>query len=209
MKQEDLLENKNKYIGKYNNKNFISRYLVNSFYKDIIQNIHHINNEVTSALEVGCGHGISTLTINEELKVERFEASDFDEEGYLLNDARKYNPEITFKKESIYELNRSDGEFDLIVSLEVLEHLEDARRGLEELKRVTNNYCLVSVPNEPIWKIMNMLRGKYWSNWGNTPGHLNNWSKNEFVSLISEYFDIIKVKNPLPWTIVLAKKKNQ
>lgn len=207
MKNENITRDNNKYIGKYQTNNIIYKHIVKKFYNVISGLIIKINDNIDSVLEVGCGHGISTKIISKSLKGKHFEASDIDEEGFLLADAKKHNPAIQFKRESIYCLERKNNEFDLVISLEVLEHLDDYKKGLEELERVTTNYCLTSVPCEPLWRILNVCRGKYLSRLGNTPGHVNNWSKKEYAEIISEYFDIIEIKNPLPWTIILAKKK--
>jgi len=104
-------------------------------------------------------------------------------------------------------MHRSDNEFDSILLLEVLEHLEDPAAALREIFRVARHSVVVSVPNEPLWRILNFMRGKYWSDWGNTPGHINHWSRAEFISLISQFGEIISVHSPKPWTIIHAKVK--
>jgi len=62
--------------------------------------------------------------------------------------------------------------YDLTIACEVLEHLEDPGQALTEIDRVTKQSVLISVPQEPMWRILNMARGKYWSDLGNTPGHV-------------------------------------
>jgi hypothetical protein len=52
-----------------------------------------------------------------------------------------------------------------------------------------------------------LLRGKYIKDLGNTPGHLQHWSSDKFVDLVSNYFEIIEVKKPFPWTMLLCKAK--
>ncbi|AMP03321.1 methyltransferase -containing domain protein [Collimonas pratensis] len=42
---------------------------------------------------------------------------------------------------------------------------------------------------------------------GNTPGHINHWSTRGFIQLISKYFDVIEVKSPLPWTMLLCQPR--
>ena len=42
-------------------------------------------------------------------------------------------------------------------------------------------HLLVSVPREPLWRGLNMARGAYLKDLGNTPGHVNHWSKRTFV----------------------------
>jgi hypothetical protein len=52
------------------------------------------------------------------------------------------------------------------------------------------------------------IRGKYLSDFGNTPGHLNHWSKRGFLHLLSNTgFNLISIECPLPWMMVLGKFK--
>ena len=89
-----------------------------------------------------------------------------------------------------------------------MEHLENPEKALSELARITKKYVIISTPNEPIWRILNCVRGKYIKDFGNTPGHINHWSSKSLKKMISKYFKIIEVKKPLPWTIVYGKNKN-
>jgi hypothetical protein len=60
------------------------------------------------------------------------------------------------------------------------------------------------VPREPVWRMTNMARGAYLRDLGNTPGHLNHWSKRSFVSLLSRYGTVEHVRSPFPWTMLLV-----
>ena len=135
-------------------------------------------------------------------------ASDIEEEN--LHDARKLLGEtVSLSKEDIYDLNVESKSIDLIFVLEVLEHLEDPQKALEEIKRVTKEYAIVGVPREPIWRMLNMVRFKYLKDLGNTPGHIQHWSTLSFKKLLKNNgFKIVKVKQPLPWSIILIKKEN-
>jgi len=200
MKRKIISEDKN-LSEKYTSNNIISRKLIYDFYSEIKTLIESIKPE--NLLEVACGPGFSTQYLNKFFK-KTIEASDVSVD--LIKEAKRRNPRIKISQESIYNLKREDSSFDLIVVLEALEHLENPNKALSELKRVSNKYCLISVPREPIWRILNMFRGSYLKDLGNTPGHINHWSKKSFVDLVSRYFEIKKVKTPLPWTIVLAGK---
>jgi hypothetical protein len=90
----------------------------------------------------------------------------------------------------------------------VLEHLEQPDIGLVALQKVATDYVILSVPCEPLWRVLNLARGKYISNFGNTPGHIQHWSSSEFIALVGRYFDIVEVKNPLPWTMILCRVKH-
>jgi hypothetical protein len=89
----------------------------------------------------------------------------------------------------------------------VLEHLENYEMALQELFRVSRNYVIIAVPNEPLWRFLNLARLKYLKDWGNTPGHINHWSAASLAGLISKYGQVIKIYRPMPWIILLAKKK--
>jgi hypothetical protein len=84
----------------------------------------------------------------------------------------------------------------------VLEHLTDPEEALKKLVEITNKDLILSVPNEPIWHILNMARGKYWTALGNTPGHFQHWSKRQLIQFVSKYAQVISVKTPLPWTLI-------
>jgi ubiquinone/menaquinone biosynthesis C-methylase UbiE len=105
-------------------------------------------------------------------------------------------------------LQRKNGEFDCLFLLEVLEHLANVDLALKELFRVSRNYVVISVPHEPIWSILNILRLKYLKSVGNTPDHINHWSPASIKRLFSRYGKIEKTYLSLPWIIVLAKKIN-
>ena len=53
--------------------------------------------------------------------------------------------------------------------------------------------------------MLNMARGAYWSELGNTPGHLNHWSKRSFVRLLSQHGEVVEVRSPFPWTMLLVR----
>jgi len=76
-----------------------------------------------------------------------------------------------------------------------------------ELFRVSKDYVVISVPNEPVWRISNMLRGSYIKNLGNTPGHINHYNSRSLKKLINPYSSDIKIYKPFPWLIAIAKKR--
>jgi len=109
-----------------------------------------------------------------------------------------------FITRSIYDLDPQEDRADLVVCCEVLEHLEDPEKALQVLRSISGTRLILSVPLEPVWRMLNMARGKYWNEWGNTPGHIQHWSRQEFIGLVEKYFRVIEVRSPLPWTMVLC-----
>ena len=98
-----------------------------------------------------------------------------------------------------------DGAFDLVAAVESLEHMEDPEGALAEMARCARRHLLVSVPREPQWRMLNMARGAYWSALGNTPGHLNHWSRRSFVRLLSGHGEVVELRSPFPWTMLLVR----
>lgn len=69
---------------------------------------------------------------------------------------------------------------------------------------------ILSVPNEPIWRIMNMVRGKYIRDFGNTPGHIQHFSMKAFKQMIEGCgLYVVKKSKPLPWLMVYCEKNEK
>ena len=96
---------------------------------------------------------------------------------------------------------------DLVLAIEVLEHVDDPAGALREIARVAAGDVVLSVPREPIWRVLNMARGKYWGDLGNTPGHIQHWSTKAFTSLVSQHLEVTGTWQPLPWTLVRARAR--
>src|ERR1019366_1064258 len=92
---------------------------------------------------------------------------------------------LEFRAMNAEQLDFAGDEFELVAATEVLEHVPDPERVLAEMARVARGHLLVSVPHEPLWRVLNVARGAYLRELGNTPGHLNHWSRRAFVGMLS------------------------
>jgi 2-polyprenyl-3-methyl-5-hydroxy-6-metoxy-1,4-benzoquinol methylase len=198
------------FTDKYTNSGRFGNILLDRYFRSIEELINHIPKEDLAGrkvLEVGCGAGFSTKRILNLLppNVKIF-ASDYEEEN--VKDAkRRLGEDAVINKENIYNLKRNPNSMSLIFVLEVLEHLQDPSEALKEIKRVGEKYFLFSVPREPIWRILRVLQGKYLKDFGNTPGHIQHWSKSSFMNFLEENeFQVVRSYTPFPWILVLAKK---
>lgn len=184
---------------KYGSKNPIARMLVDSFL-DTAGELYK-STEARSVLEVGCGEGKLATYLMGIRAPRRFIACDLSLDKLATNvDGR-----IACLPASIYDLPFRDRVFDLVVCCEVLEHLEQPEHGLRELARVSREYILLSMPREPIWRLLNMARGKYLAQFGNTPGHVQHFSSQKLLETASKYLTIRDYRKPLPWTMILGR----
>ena len=159
-----------------------------------------------SLLDVGCGEGVLVHKWAQRLgERRRVVGIDLEEESIQEGWARHQAPNLEYRVMEAQKLPFADGEFDLASAIEVLEHVPDPERTLREMARCAARHLLVSVPREPLWRALNMARGAYWSALGNTPGHLNHWSRRSFLELLSDHGEVVEVRSPFPWTMVLVR----
>jgi len=182
----------------------IGKILINNFF-DKLKKITPTTN-IDKILEVGAGEGYSSQKIRELLPTNTsLTVTEYDAE--LLEKIAEKIGNTKIAQANVYNLPFAENEFDLIYCLEVLEHLETPNIAIKELHRVSKRYVVLSVPHEPWWRIMNMARGKYWSDWGNTPGHIQHWNTQKLELLGKPYFVLEKISYPIPWIMMLLKKK--
>jgi SAM-dependent methyltransferase len=158
-----------------------------------------------SILDVGCGEGVLTAEWAERLSEGRIVGIDLDDPKLRAEWEKRSRPNLDYRAEEATSLSFADDEFDMATAIEVLEHVPEPEATLAEMARVARRRLLVSVPREPLWRGLNMARGAYWGALGNTPGHVNHWSKRSFVSLLSRYGTVEEARSPFPWTMVLVR----
>ena len=158
-----------------------------------------------SVLDVGCGEGVLTAEWAERLPAGRVVGIDLDDPKLRAEWEARSRPNLEFRPEEATSLSFADDEFDLATAIEVLEHVPEPESTLAEMARVARRRLLVSVPREPLWRGLNVARGAYWGSLGNTPGHVNHWSKRAFVELLERYGSVEETRSPFPWTMLLVR----
>jgi len=105
----------------------------------------------------------------------------------------------------LYHLPLRFHHYDLILCLEVLEHLATPEKALREIAQYAKGHCIFSVPHEPFYRLTRMILFKLnITRLGNHPDHLNHWSRKSFGDLINKYFIVDEIIPSFPWTIVLC-----
>ena len=188
--------------NKYELKNPIARWLIRGF--DTAVSELAAQAAPRTILEVGCGEGHIVQLLLEATSAQ-IHATDISPTCIADAKANVSSERVTFGVENVMTIGPPSVAPDMVVCCEVLEHLEDPREGLKALLALRANTYLLSVPREPLWRILNFSRGAYMKDWGNSPGHLQHWSKRSFLNLISEHLTPIAVRSPIPWTVVLCR----
>jgi 2-polyprenyl-3-methyl-5-hydroxy-6-metoxy-1,4-benzoquinol methylase len=158
-----------------------------------------------SVLDIGCGEGVLTAQWAQRLGTGRIVGVDLEDPKLEAEWAQRRRENLEFRAMPAERLEFADNEFELVAATEVLEHVTDPALVLTEMARVSAHHLLVSVPHEPLWRALNVARGAYLRELGNTPGHLNHWSRRSFVNLLGRFGDVIQVRSPFPWTMLLVR----
>ena len=193
------------YFDKYGSRNPIVRWMMSGFLDAFTGLVERA--DVGEVLEIGCGE--AELSIHMARKGMKVRGCDIAPEA--IEEARTRveaaGAEVELWTQRLEDFNaRSEGA-PLVVCCEVLEHLDDPEGGLKILSDLADPWLLCSVPREPLWRVLNLARGRYIKDLGNTPGHVNHWSKRGFIDFVSRRFDVVETRSPLPWTMLLCKRR--
>jgi len=159
-----------------------------------------------SILDVGCGEGVLIHKWAGRIAPGRVVGLDLEDPAIQAEWEKRQAPNLEYRVMKAENLPFGDGEFELASAIEVLEHVPDPAHTVAEMARVARGgHLLVSVPREPLWRGLNMARGAYVRDFGNTPGHVNHWSKRAFVRLLSQHGEVVQARSPFPWTMLLVR----
>ncbi len=189
---------------KYGSDNPLVRWMMAGFERSLDELLQRAGPR--SLLDVGCGEGVLVHRWAQRLGAEsRIVGIDLEEDSIQAGWSQRQAPNLEYQVMRAENLPFAANEFELASAIEVLEHVPDPEHTLAEMARCAERNLLVSVPREPLWRMLNMARGAYWSALGNTPGHLNHWSRRTFTSLLSRYGTVVEVRSPFPWTMLLVQ----
>jgi 2-polyprenyl-3-methyl-5-hydroxy-6-metoxy-1,4-benzoquinol methylase len=190
-------------FDKYGSSNPVVRRLMSGFHSTLDELWERARPE--SVLDVGCGEGVLTEEWAGRLGDGRVVGIDLDDPKLRAEWEKRRRPNLEFRAQEATSLAFPDGEFDLVAAIEVLEHVPTPEATLAEMARVARRWMLASVPREPLWRALNVARGAYWRSLGNTPGHVNHWSKRDFTSLLARHGAVEEARSPFPWTMLLVR----
>jgi 2-polyprenyl-3-methyl-5-hydroxy-6-metoxy-1,4-benzoquinol methylase len=190
---------------KYGTSNPIERRLVGGFISRLLALAERTG--ASDVHEVGCGEGeLARRLAARGLRVRGTDAS-----PEVIAEARRRAEvaalDVEFRAAAVEELDPARDAAELVLCCVVLEHLPDPNAGIAMVARLANPWAIVSVPREPLWRALNVARLKYLGDLGNTPGHLNHWSRRGFIEFLGARLEVIEVSSPLPWTMALCRSR--
>jgi SAM-dependent methyltransferase len=190
---------------KYGSRNPVERRLVRGFLAELERLV--VITGARDVHELGCGEG--ELLLRLARRGLRARGSDISEA--VIDHARRRADaeqlDVAFRVVPIEALDPRRDSAELVLCCEVMEHVDDPQAALEIIARLASPWAIVSVPREPLWRVLNLGRLKYLRERGNTPGHLQHWSRPSFVRFIEQRLQVIAVRSPLPWTMALCRSE--
>jgi 2-polyprenyl-3-methyl-5-hydroxy-6-metoxy-1,4-benzoquinol methylase len=199
---EDGIVTGNTY-DKYGSSNPVVRRLMGAFERTLDELMEQAQPQ--SLLDVGCGEGVLVYRWAQRLPAARIVGIDLEEKSIQAGWSERRAPNLEYRTMPAESLPFGANEFELATAIEVLEHVPDPEHTLAEMARCAERHLLVSVPREPLWRMLNLARGAYVAQLGNTPGHLNHFSKRSFTRLLARHGEVIEVRSPFPWTMLLVR----
>lgn len=183
---------------KYTNKNFFHRLFLNRFLDTVYYEISKLDPK--TILDFGCGEGFFLKAMKDRgLSGAKILGVDIRKES--LKRAKTLLPEYDFKQSDLFQITPDEFQFDLVMAIEVLEHLSEPEKFLKCLTLLSSKHVLFTVPFEPWFRIMNLIRGRDVFLWGNHPEHINHWSLNSFRRFLAPYINIKSLYVRFPWII--------
>ena len=158
----------------------------------------------TTLLDVGCAEGFALHYI------QRYNPGlhtvGIDNDPNAITRGQTLFPHMQLHVGNGLHIAAAERSYDIVLALEILEHVTEPEQLLQEIRRVSKKHCIVSVPREPWFCLANLARGKNVSRWGNDPDHIHRWNTKKFETMLrNNGFRIVKRKLPFPWQLYLCE----
>lgn len=186
--------------SKYQNKNPIHQFFLQRFLSRAATAVRDTG--AKSVLDAACAQGYVIGYLR--MRVPGLSVVGIDIDTEALAEARAVFSDVEFREGDITKYVH-EKPVDLVLALEVFEHVEAPERAFNNLARVDAAHFLFSVPHEPWFRTMNFLRGRHWKRLGNHPEHVNTWNKHTFKRDLEPYFEVMKDYSSFPWIIYLCR----
>ena len=196
-------------VKKYHSGNALKNWLLQNYFHELLELAGKTG--AKTIFEIGCGEGQVAAVLMDEGYMVRgcdIDAQDVKTARESIREALGVDVDDRFRAESVYDLDPGRDGAELVVCCEVLEHLEQPEKALGIIAGLANPYFIISVPREPLWCISNVCMLRNLKTFGNTPGHINHWSKGGLVKLASRFGQVQEVRAPFPFTMLLCRTRD-
>ena len=183
---------------KYTNKNFLHKLFLNRFLDTIFYEINKLDSK--TILDFGCGEGYFLKAMKDRGLSEK-KILGVDNREDAIERAITLIPEYDFKQIDLFQINPDEFQFDLVMAIEVIEHLYEPENFVKHLTLLSSKYVLFTVPFEPWFRIINLLWGRDVLHLGNHPEHVNHWSPKSFQKFLTPYIKIESLFVKFPWIV--------
>lgn len=159
-----------------------------------------------SVLDFGCGEGyILDMMAERGVDLAAYEGLDLRPDA--LSEARSRWPSTRFTEANLFDSAYDNKSYHTVMALEVLEHLFEPEKVLRRLADMAEEHLVLTVPNEPWFQLMNLVRGRDLIRLGNHPEHINHWNKKTFAEFVEPYAEVISVQTRFPFVILTARPR--
>lgn len=189
---------------KHESRNPVQRALIGAFHNKAIELIRRARPQ--TILELGCGEGFVLSALADGGVEAELTGVELSERAVRIA-RQRLGDRATIEHRDARELIDDGRKFDMVVMLEVLEHIPNPEQMLPILESLSNGWLLLSVPWEPVFMASNFMAGKNIRRLGNDPDHVNHWGRRGFHKFISTHFDILEMPIVFPWTMALARTR--
>jgi SAM-dependent methyltransferase len=188
--------------AKHTSANPVVRALLRRFHAALTRQVREA--APASLLDVGCGEGFVLAELGPLPHGGVVRGVDVSPAAVAR--CRERAPWAEPQVASVYELPFADGAFDLVICLEVLEHLDRPEAGLRELTRVARRKLVLSVPWEPWFQLGNLAQFKHLAGLGNHPEHVQRWTQRGFGAFLQQAGGLrqVALRSSFPWTIAVC-----
>ena len=182
---------------KYHTQNPVERRLMAGFFRTLEAMLP--TTPPRRVLEVGAGEGHIAARVRELFPIAHVVTLDLLD--LQLTDTWEIGHGVFGSADALPFPDRS---FDLVLAIEMLEHVEWPLEVLQELRRVANGHVVASVPASRSGGSSTSPGASTCATSGTLPGHIQHWSKGGFARTVRGQLRVEAVASPLPWTFVRA-----
>lgn len=190
-------------LEKYQSRNRIQQLLLGRFLRLAVELARR--RPPGPVLDAGTGEGFFATALRRDWGGD-WHLTGLDRSREALGHLRTHGVQATPVLGDLCALPFGSRRFSLVVATEVLEHLPRPAEALDELCRVSRGLVLLSVPWEPFFAGLNLLRGKNVSRLGSDVDHFQHWTRTGFLRFVAKRLRVLSAPlGAFPWTLALAE----